>query len=150
MRVGKHLGFSLIEIMVVVAIIAIIAAIAYPSYQKHVIKTKRVSAQGDMLDIANSLQRYKTINSTLLKAGTPVTLSDIGHNGYSPQFGTKEYIFQLSNVSSGTWTLTAIPEIGSSQTGDGYIVLNHLGERCWVSKSIDACTPSATTNWDGR
>ncbi len=69
MKTGKNLGFTLIEIMIVVAVIGILAAIAYPSYNEYVRKTKRVAVESEMLDIAARLQRYKVINFTFLKNG---------------------------------------------------------------------------------
>lgn len=51
MRLQK--GFTLIEVMVVVIIVAIIVSIAYPSYQQHLIKSKRAAAESFMLSVAN-------------------------------------------------------------------------------------------------
>ncbi|QER38446.1 type IV pilin protein [Acinetobacter suaedae] len=146
-------GFTLIELMIVVAIVGILAAIAYPSYQEHVRKTKRTDAQADMMELANRLQRYKIANFTFLKPnGTAIDLADLGHNGTLPQSGGGVlYNLALSNVTAGTWTLTATPTGG--QLGDGDIVLNHRGERCWDKGNKTtggACVPSATSNWDGR
>ncbi|MGR0304724.1 type IV pilin protein [Acinetobacter beijerinckii] len=150
--VKKTKGFTLIELMIAVLIIGILVAIAYPSYQESVRKTKRTDAQTDMIVLAGQLQRYKIANFTfLLSNGSPLSLSDIGHDGILPQSGPTLYNLALSNVTAGTWTLTATPT--GVQTGDGDIVLNHRGEKCWDKGNKTtgvACVPSPTTNWDGR
>ncbi|ENX60348.1 MULTISPECIES: type IV pilin protein [Acinetobacter] len=153
MKHGKEIGFTLAEMMIVVVVIGILVAIAYPSYQQYISKTKRVAVESEMLEIAASLQRYKAINSTFMTpTNAAITLSTIHHNGLSPQSGPTLYNLALSNVTAGSWTLTATPANG--QTGDGHVVLNNQGHRCWTKGSDknggSACTPSATTNWDGR
>ncbi|MCJ0829126.1 pilus assembly protein PilE [Acinetobacter sp. NIPH1876] len=139
--------------MIVIAVIGILVAIVYPSYHQYVSKAKRVAVESEMLEIAASLQRYKAINSTFITLeNKAITLDTIHHNGLSPQSGSTLYNLALSNVTAGSWTLTATPVNG--QTGDGHVVLNNQGHRCWNKgsdkNSGSACTPSATTNWDGR
>ncbi|MBJ9956523.1 type IV pilin protein [Acinetobacter sp. ABJ_C3_5] len=153
--VKQNQGFTLIELMIVVAIVAILAAVAYPSYQEYVRRTKRVDAQADMIELAGRLQRYRIANFTFLKSdgSTPITIADVGHTGTLPTSGGAAlYTLALSNVTAGTWTLTATPT--GAQTGDGHLVLNHRGQRCWTKGSDKnggtACVPSATSNWDGR
>ena len=142
-------GFTLIELMIVVVIIGILAAIAYPSYTQYLIKTNRVDAQTEMVKVAALLQKYRVLNSTYLKAdGTSLTLDDLGVSSNYPDSVKPMYSLTLSNVSAGTWTLTATPKANTIQTGNGSIIINHLGERCWTKGS--SCTPSATSNWDGR
>ncbi|WP_042862451.1 type IV pilin protein [Acinetobacter modestus] len=153
--VMRDRGFTLIELMIVITIIAIVAAFAFPSYQEYVRKAKRTDAESDMMAISNRLQKYKIANFSFLKANAvPITLSDIGQASQSPQSGTPLYNLSLSNVTATTWLLTATPITTSTQYGNGHIVLNHRGQRCWV-KGTDKnsglpCVPSDSTNWDGR
>lgn len=149
--VKQQKGFTLIELMIVVAVIAILAAIAYPSYQDYIRRTKRADMQSTMLDIAARIQRYKIANFKVTGA-KPV---DVGIAAAYPTQGTALYEVSLSPIdetteelTSQTWTLTATPIVSTAQQGDGDIVLNSRGQKCWVKGST--CTPSATTNWDGR
>ncbi|MDH1519026.1 prepilin-type N-terminal cleavage/methylation domain-containing protein [Acinetobacter johnsonii] len=150
-------GFTLIELMIVVAVIAILAAVAYPSYQEYVRRTKRVDMQASLMQIADQIQRYKIANFKIVGA----TASDFGIAASYPIQGVALYTVSLSPVggtpaalTSQTWVLTAKPISGSVQQGDGDIVLNSRGERCWTKgtdiNSGSACTPSATSNWDGK
>lgn len=137
-------GFTLIELMIVVAIIGILAAIAYPSYQNYKIRTHRTDAQAEMIAIGQSLSQYKATRGNYSNA----TIAGIYGNSVTPKQGTALYDLTL-NVTNSTWILTAIPKLGTSQVGNGNIVLNNQGQKCWT-KTLVACTPSQASNWDGR
>ncbi|WP_345783826.1 type IV pilin protein [Stenotrophomonas sp. YIM B06876] len=64
-------GFTLIELMVVVAIVAILSAIALPSYQAHVIKTRRATAAACLQERAQFMERFYTTNMTYANAPAP-------------------------------------------------------------------------------
>lgn len=145
-------GFTLVELMIVVAVIGILAAIAYPSYQESIRKAKRIEAQAEMMDIVKKIQRYKIANFRYLQAnGTPITLTNIGEPASLsiPRQGDALYDITLTNVTATTWTLNAIPKTNTTQQVDGALSINHRGEKCWI-KGASTCTPSATSNWDGK
>ncbi|MDO7438283.1 type IV pilin protein [Acinetobacter nosocomialis] len=72
------LGFTLIELMIVVVIVAIFAAVAIPSYQAYVLRADASRAQQQMQQIAVQLSRQKSRNFNYIGfstgAATPVIL----------------------------------------------------------------------------
>ena len=128
-------GFTLIELMIVVVIIGIIAAVAIPSYQRNVESTRRTTAQGDLLELAQFMERRYTNGYDYRDAGgnapaLPFTTM--------PRQGTGtfyNYAF-VGNVQRSAYTLRATP--AGSQAGDdcGWLQINEAGTR--TSESGDA------------
>ena len=123
-------GFTLIEVMIVVAIIGILAAISYPSYQHHVIKTKRTDMMSEMQNIVS------TIESRKLAQGSYSNALVTGLGGDYPNQGTALYTVTIGNVTgvSGTeltskWQITASPKSGQ-MANDDTLTLNYQGIKC--------------------
>lgn len=124
----QNLGFTLIEIMIVVTIIGIISAIAYPAYQEHLRNARRTAAMGCLMERAHFMERFYSANMTYAGAAPAACPGEVG------QF----YAFAVANLGAATYTLTANP-IGA-QAGDrcGNLSVNETGNRqaagganCW-------------------
>ena len=59
---NKTMGFSLLELMIVVAIIGILMAISVPAYQGYVLRSHRTDAHSSLLDIAARQERFVAQN----------------------------------------------------------------------------------------
>jgi len=53
-------GFTLIELMIVVAVVGILAMIAYPAYQQQVRESRRPEAHAALTALANDLEKFRS------------------------------------------------------------------------------------------
>jgi type IV pilus assembly protein PilE len=84
---ARHLGFTLVELMIVVVIGAILVAIAVPSYQAQVQKSRRTDARNAILDIAAREERFLSVTNNYSALPT-----DVGYGGAAwPQPVTNSY-----------------------------------------------------------
>ncbi len=155
-------GFTLIELMITVAVVAILAAIALPSYQEHVMRSRRADAKGVLLEAAQLMERnftergaYNkncagTVKTTLLDlfntcttpgtADSPVVASPLLK---APKDGaTKHYDIQITGATKYVYTLQAVPITGTAQANDqcGTLTISNTGAKGQATgKTVDDC-----------
>ncbi len=98
-------GFSLMELMVAVTIIGIIVAVALPSYNSHLLNTRRTTAAACMVEMAQFMERvYTTSMNYGLNAGAATVLPNSSCRNDLATFYTMSLI-----TTPQTFTLTATP-----------------------------------------
>ena len=104
----RQSGFTLIELMIAVAIIAVLSAIAYPSYQAHIVKTRRVAASGCLLEAAQFMERFYTTNLKYDtdRSGAAVALPALQCNRDLQAF----YTVGLRSTSASAYVVEAVPK----------------------------------------
>ena len=144
-------GFTLIELMITVAVVAILAAIAFPSYQEHVMRSRRTDAKGVLLEAAQLMERNFTELGAYNKDSTgtvKTALADLFGSTSpllkAPKDGTaKYYDIQLaSGVTAYVYTLQAVPITGTAQANDkcGTLTITNAGVKGQATgKTVDDC-----------
>lgn len=124
-------GFTLIELMIVVAIIGIISAIAFPSYQRHIEKSRRVDAMTVLLEASQFMERQYTLTNSYPSA-LPSALQSAPVDG-----GQTYYNIAIDTALSDTqrFTLTAQPIGAQASDSCGNLIIANTGARspanCW-------------------
>jgi len=101
-------GLALIELIIVAATIAILGAVAYPSYQEHILRSRRTEGQSLLHEAAARQERYRAQHGgyTTLVSDLKLPYGDKSENGF----------YQLSITTSGLgYRLTAIPQGSQSR-----------------------------------
>jgi type IV pilus assembly protein PilE len=143
---SRHLalGFTLIEVMIVVAIIAILASVAYPSYTDYVIRGRIPDATSSLSAWQIKMEQYFQDNRNYGIAG--------GACGVTNPNNTTDFNYSCVNPTTATFTLTATGAPASTMGGFVFTI-NENGDRtskfpakwgngsysCWVTKKGGSC-----------
>lgn len=161
----NHLGFTLIELMVVVAVVGILGAIAYPSYQESVLKGRRAQGRTALMELMQQQERYITQRNCYIafttNAGTGVgtalspgaacggvTPSSVPFKTYSGDgLANSHYILSAEACPAGSGTLPisdcvrvlATPKV--TDAAAGVLQLTSSGIKSCTGTNTTACWP---------
>lgn len=128
----RNKGFTVVELLIVLAVIGILTAVAFPSYQNHVRKAARASAQATMMQIADREAQYLLDARNYAVTSTALTTLNVT----LPTDVASKYTITVtaadgSNTASTppTYTITATPISGGPQVADGTLKLTHTGAK---------------------
>jgi len=93
------LGFTLVELMIVVAIVAILASIGIPAYQDYVVRGKLAEAYSTLASQRVKMEQYYQDTRDYSNGCTPNTVAP-------PPTGTY-FTYACINLSANTYTISA-------------------------------------------
>ena len=140
-------GFTLIELLIAVAVVAILAAVAYPSYQNQIAKARRAEIQGELVRLAQFMERLHT-ETGCYNPGEDQDCS--GGDGAAPhvEIASDDYdVAFVGPVGPDTFTLQATPKPDGRQAEDGALRINHLGQRFWDENADGDLTDAGEDDW---
>jgi type IV pilus assembly protein PilE len=138
-RACTAVGFTLIELMIVVAVITILGSIAYPSYMSYTARSRRSDAQQLMQEIALKEGQYildaRSYTGTLGSAGL-----NINRSGWTCTVSCTNANYTISAAVNNaatppSYTITGTP--AGQQANDGTLTLSNTGARTRMVGSVD-------------
>lgn len=105
-KVVSSIGFTLIELIVVIAIAGIMTTIAYPAYQDSIRKARRGEAKSELSRLVLKQHKFRVTHTAFADDATLVTTD----SGY--------YEFLVTQFLSSRFSITATPKSASGQDQD--------------------------------
>ena len=167
----QQVGFTLIELMIVIMIVAILAAIAVPSYRQFVVRNAESQVQARMQELDIELNRWRA-SALTYKGFTPKKVASNGDVSYAYDETDNKTIYvpkgsdstnfhyKITLVDATTGSTLAPASTGYSTAGSSWrmfaepnsnystahkIILNSAGLRC-KTKNNDSSITVASTN----
>jgi type IV pilus assembly protein PilE len=105
----RYKGFTLIELLIAVAVIAILAAIAVPTYQNHMLKSRRTDAHAALSSLQLEMEKFRgsctsypdTVSNADDCAGGTIDFSSTSNDGH--------YTISITAATANSYTLSADP-----------------------------------------
>lgn len=108
----RHLGFTIIELMIVLAVVVVLTSLALPSFQSVVRKSRRAEAQAALLELALRQERWRADHP--MYAQTPTQIG-----GTAPQVKLGRYYrFEIADATAFTFAVRAAVVSGAGQEHD--------------------------------
>jgi type IV pilus assembly protein PilE len=151
-RTSSMVGFTLIELMIVIGIVAIVAAIAIPSYTNQTEKAYRADAKAALMQMASAMERFRTINNTYIGTGAsnrPVAtfFEDTAPLGAAADRRLYDLFIYTPNANE--YVLVASPKASERMGGDWHFAVAHTGAKRHRNGAINNSNFAASTvGWD--
>lgn len=123
-------GFSLLELMIAVAIAGIVVGFAISSYQSQVQDSRRAEAQAQLMDLATSLEAWRSQNFSY--AGATVA-------GLSPDLAASTFYNVTLTLTNNNQAFELVANPIGSMVGSGQVRSDSQGRTCYNPASDSAC-----------
>ena len=127
----SSIGFTLLELMLVVVIIGILASIAYPSYRDFVLRAKRSEGKAALLKVQLAQEKYRANN---------INYGSLAQLGLSTSSPTGYYSITVNlSLTENAYTASATPNfidtncdiLSITQVDTKTVSGNDSAKNCW-------------------
>lgn len=170
MKYKHQVGFTLMELMIVVAVIGILSAIAFPAYTDSILKGKRAQARTALAELMQQQERYMTQQNCYMAFTTDTSTAvstavatAVGASacGITAATSVPFKTFSGDNLSNAAYTLAseacsstisiaecirvvATPKVAEAKVGT--LSITSSGTKACTA-GTDGTTPAATFCW---